>query len=704
MRWELEAVERPLVEQLGGLGWRFTAGDLDSPGATGRKNFSEVIQTDLLRRQLRDLNLHDGRPWLDDERLTQAISALTRMPAYRLMEANKAATALLIGGLTVDGLPGWDGGRGQTIHFIDWKHPERNDFCVVNQYRVDCPPGYTRGKAFIVPDLVLLVNGIPLVVIECKSPSVPEPIAEAVDQLRRYSNQRKAAGEVADNEGNEALFHTNQLLVATSFDEAKVGTIGAGLRHYAAWKTVAPNTEEAISAGLGRTRLSEQERLVAGMLAPLNLLDLVRHYMLYMDVDGATVKTVCRYQQFRAVTRAIERLKTGKTRAQDGEHDRRGGIVWHTQGSGKSLTMVFLIRKLRTDAQLRRFKVVVVTDRSDLEKQLSATAVLSGEGVERASSSEGLKALLRRKGPGLLFGMIQKQRGSDSSDEASSPGGELLGSPAMRPVPLEVLNDDETILVLVDEAHRSQAGDLHAALQAGLPNCARIGFTGTPILLGDKKRTHEVFGEFIDRYTIREAEADDAIVPILYEGRTAKGAIKDDANLDDLFEDLFRELSADELEALKQKYATRGQIFDAPLLIADKARDMLRHYVTHILPNGFKAQVVAYSRLAAVRYLDAFKVARDELLAEAEALNVDDKGLDDEALCARPPAVQARIQAWRFREQLSAIEFAPIISGATMTTPHGRTGRTRPRRSSASSASRSHCWVRMRPGRIRLLS
>lgn len=672
MRWELDAVERPLVEQLVGLGWLFVEGDLDTPAATGRNTFAEVIQTNLLRRQLHALNLHEGSPWLDEERLTQAVSALIRIPAHRLMEANKAATALLTGGLTVEGLPGWDGGRGQTIDFIDWNHPDRNDFCVVRQYRVDCPPGYTRGKAFIVPDLVLLVNGIPLVVIECKSPSAPEPLAEAVDQLRRYSNQRKAAGEVADNEGNEALFHTNQLLVATCFDEARVGTIGAGFQHYAAWKTVAPETEEAVGTRLGKARLSEQERLVAGMLGPANLLDIVRHYMLSMDVDGTMVKTVCRYQQFRAVTRAVQRLKSGKTRAQDGEHDRRGGIVWHTQGSGKSLTMVFLIRKLRTDLLLRRFKVVVVTDRSDLERQLSATAALSGEGVERANSAEGLKALLRRKGPGLLFGMIQKQRNGDAAGE---PGLRSQGLPrlvAREPEPPTVLNADESILVLVDEAHRSQAGDLHAMLQAGLPNCARIGFTGTPILLGDKKRTHEIFGDFIDRYTIREAEADGAIVPILYEGRTAKGAIKDDANLDELFEDLFRDLSADDLEALKQKYATRGQIFDAPLLIADKARDMLRHYVTHILPNGFKAQVVAYSRLAVVRYLDAFVAARDELLAEAEALSPEDKGLNDDALCQRPPAVQARIQAWRFREQLAAIEFAPVISGSNNDDPAWR--------------------------------
>ncbi len=221
----------------------------------------------------------------------------------------------------------------------------------------------------------------------------------------------------------------------------------------------------------------------------------------------------------------------------------------------------------------------------------------------------------------------------------------------------------------MDEAHRTQAGDLQASLLAGLPNCVRIGFTGTPILMGEKKRTHEIFGEFIDRYTIKEAEEDGATVPVLYEGRTAKGAIKDDASLDELFEDMFRQHSPEELEAIKRKYATKGHLFDAPALIADKARDMLRHYVINILPNGYKAQVVAYSRLAAIRYFKALQAARDELLLEAKALSAADKLLDDEALGARPMQVQARVQAWRLRELLAQLAFAPIISGSNNDDP-----------------------------------
>ncbi|MEE4680402.1 type I restriction endonuclease subunit R [Pseudomonas alliivorans] len=682
MDWELDGVEKPFATQLQTLGWAYNAGSLNDPEVTGRTSFTEVIQEKLLREQLRVLNPgDDGAPWLDDARLSEAVAAITRLGTHKLMEANEKATTLLIRGLTVEGLPGWDGGRGQTIRYIDWDTPANNRFTVINQYRVDCPPGFNSGKAFIVPDLVLLVNGIPLVIVECKSPSIPEPLTEAVDQLRRYTNQRKAALEVDDNEGNEgneALFVTNQLLVATSYDEARVGCVGAAFEHYAQWKTVVgPNgagSEIEVTQLLGKAALSEQERLIAGLLSPSHLLDVVKNFMLFMQTGGQTIKTVCRYQQYRAVNRAIARLKTGQTRLQHGEHDKRGGIIWHTQGSGKSLTMVFLIRKMRTDAQLRRFKVVVVTDRKDLQGQLSATATLTGEMVDVAESTAGVKALARRKGPGLIFATIQKYRDPDSAGDAPLTADDLLKVEESNAIykadeKFEVLNEDDSILVLVDEAHRTQAGDLQANLLAGLPNCVRIGFTGTPIIMGDKKRTHEIFGEFIDRYTIKEAEADGATVPVLYEGRTANGAIKDGASLDELFEDLFRQHSQEELEAIKKKYATKGHIFDAPALIADKARDIIRHYVTNILPNGYKAQVVAYSRLAAIRYFEALRSARDELLAEAQALSSEDKVLDDEALCQRPLSVQAVVQAWRYRDTLACIEFAPIISGSNNDDP-----------------------------------
>jgi type I restriction enzyme, R subunit len=279
---------------------------------------------------------------------------------------------------------------------------------VVNQFKVKCPPGHDTAKQHVVPDLVLFVNGIPLVVIECKSRTAPEALPEAVNQIRRYHDQRAQDFEIEQHEGAPALFHTNQFLVATNFDDARVGTIGAAFEHYLNWKSVAPKNEGEIAGALGVTSLSSQQRLVAGMLDPQNLLDIIRHHTLFMTVGGQTIKVVCRYQQFRAVTNAIHRLKTGKTREQDGEYDRRGGIIWHTQGSGKSLTMVFLVRKLRSDPELRRFKVVVITDRNNLQKQLSDTADLTDETVHVAANTGRLKNLIARPGPGLVFGTIQK--------------------------------------------------------------------------------------------------------------------------------------------------------------------------------------------------------------------------------------------------------------------------------------------------------
>jgi len=322
--------------------------------------------------------------------------------------------------------------------------------------------------------------------------------------------------------------------------------------------------------------------------------------------------------------------------------------------------MVFMIRKMRTDPALRKFKVIMVTDRRDLQRQLSETATLSGDVVELAANAGSLRRLARRKGPGLVFATIQKYRtDEDVPDVTKGPA-------------FYVLNEDETILVVVDEAHRTQAGDLHANLMAAMPNCARIGFTGTPIIMGEKKRTAQIFGDFIDRYTIKEAEADGATVPVLYEGRTAEGAVKDGATLDGLFEDMFRDRTEEELEAIRKKYATKGNILEAPALIAEKARDMLQHFVTNLLPNGYKAQVVACSRLAVIRYHTALLEARDELLAQAATLPDGDKAMDDEALCSKPPLNQALVQAWRYRDILARIEFAAVMSGGNNDDPTWR--------------------------------
>ncbi len=647
---EFTEVEAPFLDQLALMGWKQITGSTDHPSVTGRDNFREVLIKSDLAKALQRINLRDGQPWLDGSRIAHAIGSLERIAHARLMEANQEATKLLLEGVTVEGLPDWDQGRDKTIHFIDWDNPENNTFTAVNQFKVDCPGGMSKGS--IRPDITLFINGIPVVVVECKSPTISEPIPSAIDQLRRYHNARKDAGEVDDAEGAERLFHTNQFLVAPSHDEARVGTIGAQAVHYLEWKDTAPTPLEQVQAELGKDALSSQKKLIAGMLRPAHLLDIIRHFTIFQQAEGRTVKVVSRYQQFRAVHRAVERLCTGKTRTQDGEHDRRGGIVWHTQGSGKSLTMVFLVRKMRSMPALRRFKVVVVTDRKDLQRQLSETANLIGETVQVGKNIGDVKRLLKKPGPEIVFATIQKYVDRDLNKLAADDEVGDLG----------LLNDDEAILVMVDEAHRSHSNNLHASLLQALPNCARIGFTGTPIIMGQKKRTHEIFGEFIDRYTIKESEADGATVPILYEGRYAKGAVADAAGLDDALATLLPDMTVEERDALKRKYGTLNTILEAEEVIGDKANDMLRHYVENILPNGLKAQVVAITRKAAVRYQAAFDIARAALIAEAEALDAATRALDDLELYGKPKKLVAAVRAGRVLDRLKALEFAAIIS------------------------------------------
>ena len=559
---EYTEVELPLINQLTQMGWTHIQGSKWEPAASDRESFRDVVLSSHLRNALRRINVDDdGNEWLDESRIAQAEAALLRVPALKLIEANEEVTSLLLTGTTVDGVEGRDGGRGQAVHYIDWGHPEQNEFLAINQFRVDEPGG--QAHKYVVPDIALFVNGIPLVVIECKSPYITEPAVEAIDQLQRYANQR---ARIHDDEGNERLFHFNQFVVATYFDKAMVGTFTSEGEHFAEWKETEPILREAVAAELGRApdELSSQEILVAGLLRPAHLLDIVRNFTLQMPIKGRTVKIVGRYQQFRAVHRSIERLITGKTRVEDGEFDRRGGIVWHTQGSGKSLTMVFLIRKMRTIPELRRFKVVVVTDRTDLQRQLGETAALTGETVQVARSVAKAKDLLAQPGPGLVFAMIQKYRETDSDLAGETKG--TKSSPEEKEA-FGLLNENDAIVVLVDEAHRSHSSNLHANLLSALPNCARIGFTGTPIIMGEKKRTHEIFGEFIDTYTIRESEADGATVPILYEGRTTKGAVTEGRDLDEVFEDMFSERSAEELDAIKRRWATQGNVLEAPRMI-----------------------------------------------------------------------------------------------------------------------------------------
>lgn len=645
--WEL--VEEPLLRQLESLGWETIVwGQHSADDQLDRASERDVLLERRFATALFNINLgtSDSTTWLDSARVKAAIAELKAVAhGTRLLEANQQSTELLLSGVSVPGLPDWDGGRDQTIDFIDGNNWAANDFLAISQFPVMRPGTSDRIK----PDVILFVNGIPLVVIEAKAPD--KEITAAIEQLRRYANQRDS--EVP--EGAEKLFWTNQFTVATTGERAEAGTFTSLPEHYLAWKDPHPLTVDELAGTLGKPadQVTQQEMLVAGMLAPERLLDIVRHFTTFVTLDsGNAVKVVCRYQQYRGVHKAMTRMLTGKTRAEDGNVDRRGGIIWHTQGSGKSLTMVFLIRAMRSHPDLRHFKIVLVTDRTDLQRQLGDTAQLTGETVKVAKDANQLKDLLRQPGAGLVMAMIQKYRDTDLDT------GDGMSNDAV----FETLNDSPSVLVMVDEAHRSHGSALHANLMNALPNAARIGFTGTPIIMGKRKQTLEIFGGYLDRYTLIESEADGSTVPIRYEGRTTDSAVKGASAMDELFFEWFGELPDEKRNTLQTKYATVAQVLEAPEVIAAKARDILRHYVSTVMPDGFKAMLVATSREACVRYYDALVTARKQLVAEVEGSidRISTKAEND--VDSLTPKERFLFDASKRLDLIEDLGFSPIIS------------------------------------------
>jgi type I restriction enzyme, R subunit len=692
VRVERDEVELPLVEQLKAMGWRHVPGkDLD------RDDHSEVLLTRPLAAALRRINAHGGVNWLDDERIAMAIGDLQRIQAGGLLEANQTATSYLLSGVSVPGDPALHGGTRTTVSFIDF-NPDRvalNEFVVSDQVRVQRASG-----DFAVLDLVLFVNGIPLVVVECKSPDTFDAVGTAIRDLRAYAGVPlpPPTGFAPDTKdrlvGVQRLFHTVQLLVATSGEQAELGTITSGEEHFAPWRSVVPESESTIRAELeaaglqsavrARDCLTEQEMLAGVVLRPGRLLDIVRHFVLFMPTDpddagSRIVKVVCRHQQYRAVDLALQRLRTGSPPSADRPTDGRGGVVFHTQGSGKSLTMTFLVRAMRSDPLLCGFTVLVVTDRSQLQTQLSKTLKFSGDDVVTADTGAQIATLIGQRQARVIFAMIQKYgrngtgisfRGDsveidpdtaadEGMTEVTDAGDQDVATPAPDTmVPLH--SDSPQILVIVDEAHRSHTSQLHAYLSAAVPNAARIGFTGTPIVRQRKRTTVDIFGPYLDRYRLKESEQDGATVRILYEGRTGPARILGRYALDAEYDKMLQEASAAGESSGTSLWPTSTDVTESTPLIRAKAADMLRHYVMTALQGSFKAQVAVGTRYAAVAYRNALIAARDELLTQVE-------GFDPATVGSIPYAALSDEQrllltAHRFARLLRTMDFIPVVS------------------------------------------
>ena len=562
---EFDKVELPALEQLQSLGWSYVEGAKLSPDESDeRSSLKDVVLENRLTNSIKRIN-----PWINDENLRKVVRDLTKTQYPNLVEANHSIWNTINQCVSVMQDLG-KGNKGQTVHIIDFDNLENNEFLCTNQFKVE---GINQ---HIIPDIVLFVNGIPLAVIECKSPYITNPMETGIDQLLRYANRRNPSHD----EGAERLFHYNQMMVSTHRDKARVGTITSHIGHFLEWKDPCPLTREQVGS-----EANSQEVLIAGLFTKKNFLDIVQNFTVFEPVDGRILKKMPRYQQFRAVHKTIERIKTGKDRKE------KSGVIWHTQGSGKSLTMVFLTLKIRRDPELRDYKLAFLTDRTQLDNQLTTTfRNAQGETVRHAGSVKNLKELLSTDSSDIVTAMVQKFQ--ENADEFEFP----------------VLNESEKIIVLADEAHRTQYGTLGAAINTAIPNAPRIAFTGTPLIRSQK--TTSTFGSYIDTYTIEEAVKDGATVQILYEGREPAVKVTGDS-LDSLFDEYFENRTSEEKEAIKKKFGTDKAVLEAPQRIRRVCMDIVKHYREHIQPNGFKAMIVTSSRNAAIIY----KEQLDELEA-----------------------------------------------------------------------------------------
>ncbi|MBX0358365.1 type I restriction endonuclease subunit R [Halobacillus sp. Nhm2S1] len=544
---EKKLVEDRAINQLKSLGYTHVIGTkLDQE----RDTQAEVTLKTRLSKVIQRLN-----PWINENNLNKVVRHITHLDFTNLMEANQYFHEVLINQMSVNQDLG-KGRKNQTVQLIDFEDLGNNEFLVVDQFSI------TNAKGTIRPDLLIFVNGLPLVVIECKSPTLPpdEQIGQGVKQLIRYQKD------------SENLFYYNQFVISTSNDRARVGTIGAKVQHYSSWKDPYPRTVSEIGPNP-----SAQDVLLTGVLVKERLMDLIQNFIVYEPEEGKVIKKLARYQQHRAVNRAVNRILHENT-PQD-----RGGVVWATQGSGKSLSMVFLATKLRRISELKNPTIVIVTDRQDLDQQITNTfRRCEFPNPQQAGSVSELRDYLRQ-GPGSTI-MTLVQKFQEAEGEDSFPE----------------MTKSENVIVMVDESHRSQYSSLALNMRMALPNATYIGFTGTPIDKKDKS-TRRTFGNYIDKYTIEQAVEDGATVPIFYESRLVDLHVQGES-VDQLFDRFFRDYSEKDRERIKKKFATEEAITASPKRVRQIVLDIIQHFEDHIKPNGFKAQIVAISREAAVLY------------------------------------------------------------------------------------------------------
>ncbi|KNX80198.1 DEAD/DEAH box helicase [Pseudomonas sp. 250J] len=560
------------------------AHDGDNPE---RESYRDVLLTMRLRTAIARLN-----PQIPLAAREDALRQVLELGVPVQLSANRLFHRLLVGGVPVQYQKDGET-RGDFVRLIDWIDVRANEWLVINQFSIQGPKHTRR------PDIILFVNGLPLVLLELKNPAdVNADLVKAFDQLQTYKEQ------IPD------VFHYNEILVISDGSEARMGSLSADIERFARWRTIDGVTVDPLG------EFNELETLVRGVLQPAMLLDYLRYFVLFED-DGRLVKKIAGYHQFHAVRAAIQQAVIASRPG--GTH--KGGVVWHTQGSGKSITMTCFAARVMQEAAMENPTIVVITDRNDLDGQLFGVFSLSQDllreqPVQALTRGDLREKLVNRPSGGIVFATIQKFMPGE--DEDSFP----------------VLSTRSNIVVVADEAHRTQYGfsaslkvqDLKVAevsaryqvgyaqhLRDALPNATFVAFTGTPVSSEDRD-TRVVFGGYIHIYDMQQAKEDGATVAIYYESRLAKLSLKDSelAHIDDEVDELAEDEEEDQQSRLKSRWAALEKVVGAEPRIKNVAADLVAHFEERNQAQNGKAMVVAMSREICVHLYNEIIALRPE--------------------------------------------------------------------------------------------
>jgi type I restriction enzyme R subunit len=560
--------------------------------------YRDVVLEWRLREALVRLN-----PDLPQEALDVAFRKVIRADGPSLIERNRVVHKMLVNGVAIEYHRPGEPIRGAQARVIDFEDPDNNDWLAVNQFTVVGPQKHERRA-----DVVIFVNGLPLGVIELKNPADEKAtIGGALNQLQTYQSQIPA------------LFDYNCALVVSDGTEARIGVLGAGKEWFKPWRTID-------GRGDAPKGMPELQVVLEGVFDKRRFLDLIRYFIVFEDEGGGKLtKKMAGYHQFHAVNFAVEQTlrAAGRKRVRAGEPegryesgrqpggelgDRRVGVVWHTQGSGKSLSMAFYAGRLILDPAMENPTIVVITDRNDLDDQLFGTFarcrdLLRQDPVQAADRAD-LREKLRVAGGGVVFTTIQKFMPAEQGDRNA------------------VLSDRRNIVVIADEAHRSQYDFIDGFarhMRDALPQASFVGFTGTPIEKADAN-TRAVFGDYISIYDIQRAVEDGATVPIYYEGRLAKLELSEAERpkIDPDFEEVTEGEEVERKEGLKSKWAQLAAVVGSEKRLKLVAADLVQHYENRSLANNGKAMVVCMSRRICVELYREIVALRPEWAGEGD--------------------------------------------------------------------------------------